>query len=126
MDDWTTDELDSIGRAEELDLASQRDNGSLRSFVTMWVARFGDDLYVRAAYGPTSAWFRRALASGTGRIRAGGLERDVSFDHIAETADHAAIDAAYHEKYDRYGPKIVNTVVGETAKTVTIRLVPRS
>jgi hypothetical protein len=48
--------------------------------------------------------------------------------HFAEaTTDvHAAIDAAYHSKYDRYGPKIVGTVVGPDAATVTIRLVPRT
>jgi hypothetical protein len=39
---------------------------------------------------------------------------------------HAAIDAAYHAKYDRYGPEIVGTVVGPDAAAVTIRLVPRS
>ena len=37
---------------------------------------------------------------------------------------HAAIDAAYHTKYDRYGPAIVGTVVGDKAAPVTIRLVP--
>jgi hypothetical protein len=48
--------------------------------------------------------------------------------HFAETAPevHAAIDAAYHAKYDQYGPRIVNTVVGSDAATVTIRLVPRT
>ncbi len=38
---------------------------------------------------------------------------------------HAAIDAAYHSKYDRYGPRIVGSVVGPDAEAVTIRLVPR-
>jgi hypothetical protein len=39
---------------------------------------------------------------------------------------HAAIDAAYHAKYDSYGPNIVGTVVGPAAAGVTVRLVPRS
>jgi hypothetical protein len=39
---------------------------------------------------------------------------------------HGAIDAAYHAKYDRYGPKIVGTVVGPEVEAVTIKLVPRS
>ena len=41
-------------------------------------------------------------ASGAGRVRAGTLERDVAFAEAAPSA-HAAIDAAYHSKYDRYG-----------------------
>ena len=125
MTTWTSDELARIGGAEELRLASARPDGTLRPYVTMWVVRAGDELYVRSAYGPDNPWFRRAKASGAGRIRAGGLERDVTFADAAPGA-HAAIDAAYHAKYDRYGPRIVSTVVGPAAEAVTLRLVPRA
>jgi len=125
MTAWTSDELDRIQAAEELQLASARSDGSLRPYVTMWVVRVGDDAYVRSAYGPANPWYRRARSSGVGRIRAGGVERDVSFDE-AETGVHAAIDAAYHAKYDRYGPRIVRSVVGPQAEALTIRLVPRT
>ena len=125
MTKWTGDELTRIGEAEELQLASARPDGTLRPYVTMWVVRAGDDLYVRSAYGPDNPWFRRARASGVGRIRAAGLERDVTFAEAAPGV-HAAIDAAYHTKYDRYGPRIVGTVVGPEVEAVTIKLVPRS
>jgi hypothetical protein len=124
MSTWTSDELSRIGAAEELQLASQRRDGTLRPYVTMWIVRAGDNLYVRSAFGPDNPWFRRAKASGTGRIRAGGLERNVTFAEPAPGV-HAAIDAAYHSKYDRYGPRIVGTVVGPDAEAVTIRLVPQ-
>ena len=48
---WTDDELARIGDATELELASRRPDGTLRSFTTMWVVRVGDDLYVRSAGG---------------------------------------------------------------------------
>jgi len=76
------------------------------------------------AYGPQNPWFLRAKASRTGRIRAGGVERDVTFAH-ARSGAHGAIDAAYHRKYDRYGPRIIGSVTGPAAEAVTIRLVPR-
>ena len=79
MTTWPRDQLERIGAAEELRLASRRPDGSLRPYVTMWVVRAGSDLYVRSAYGPDNPWYRRATASGAGRIRAGGIERDVSF-----------------------------------------------
>jgi hypothetical protein len=120
---WTPDELDRIGASVELELASYRADGSLRPFVTMWVVRVGNDLYVRSAYGPGNPWYRRAKASGTGRVRAGDLERSVIFADAAPDAQ-PAIDAAYHAKYDRYGPSIVATVVGPDAHQVTIRLLP--
>ena len=91
----------------------------------MWVVRVGDEVYVRSAYGPGNPWYRRATASGVGRIRAGGVERDVTFAD-ASTGVQGDIDAAYHAKYDRYGPQIVGTVVGPEAASVTIRLVPRT
>jgi hypothetical protein len=121
---WTADELRRIGEAEELQLASERSDGTLRRYVTMWVVRVGDELYVRSAYGPDNPWYRRAKASGIGRIRAGGIERDVAFADAAADA-HAGIDAAYHAKYDRYGPRLVGTVVGPQAAQVTVRLLPR-
>jgi hypothetical protein len=120
---WTDEELGRIGDAEELELASRRPGGTLRPYVTMWVVRAGGEVYVRSAYGPHNPWYVRAKAAGTGRIRAGGLEPDVTFGEAVGDA-HAAIDAAYHTKYDRYGPATVGTVVGPAAAGVTIRLLP--
>lgn len=124
MSTWTDDELIRVADAEELQIASLRADGTLRSYVTIWVVRAGDELYVRSAHGSTNPWFRRAKAARVGRVRAGGLERDVTFAD-ADPDAHAGIDAAYHAKYDRYGPAIVGTVVGDHAAPVTIRLLPR-
>lgn len=120
---WSSGELDRTGRAEELQLASRRPDGTLRPYVTMWVVRAGDLLYVRSAYGPGNLWYRRAKASGTGRIRAGDVEADVIFAQ-ADDGAQGQIDDAYHAKYDRYGPRIVGSVVGPDAHKVTIRLMP--
>jgi hypothetical protein len=123
---WTDDELERVGDAEELQLASRRPDGTLRKFITMWVARDGDDLYVRSAYGPDNPWYRRALASGEGRIRAGGVERDTDFEHVAEDSPvHTNLDEVYREKYRSHGARIVNTVMGEHVHGLTIRLVAK-
>jgi hypothetical protein len=123
MGTWTPDQLERIGAAEELQLASRRPDGSLRPNVTMWVVRVGGSIYVRSAYGPNNPWYRRATASGAGRIRAGGVERDVFFAQAAPDVQDD-IDAAYHAKYHRYGPRIVGSVVGPGAHRVTVCLVP--
>jgi hypothetical protein len=124
MSSWTEQELRQIGGAEELGIASRRSDGTLRPYVTIWVVRAGDGIYVRSAYGADNPWYRRARASGEGRISAGGVERDVEFA-AADASAFDAIDAAYHAKYDRHGPAIVGTVVGEQAHDLTIKLVPR-
>jgi hypothetical protein len=124
MTAWTSDELARIGRAEELQIASRRPDGSLRPYLTIWGVRSDDGLYVRSAHGYSNPWFQRALAAKEGRIRAGGIERDVAFEQPGPEVN-ADLDAAYHTKYDRYGPKIVGTVVSREARKSTLRLVPR-
>jgi hypothetical protein len=90
MTAWTSDELAKIGNAEELELASRRRDASLREPVTIWVVRHGDDLYVRSWRGPTGRWGRGAQQTHEGHIRAGGVDKDVTFadadDNISETA----------------------------------------
>jgi len=123
MSGWDEDELARIGRATELQISSRRADGTLRGYVTIWAVRSGDELYVRSAYGYDNPWFQRALRSGNGRIRAGGVERDVAFEVPGpEVAD--AVTAAYHAKYDRYGQAIVGTVVSAEAVRSTLRLLP--
>ncbi len=51
MSAWTSDELEKIGNAEEMEIAPQRSNGTLRKPVTIWVVRVGDELYVRSWHG---------------------------------------------------------------------------
>jgi hypothetical protein len=125
MSGWTSDELARIGQADELDLASQRRDGSLRDPVTMWVVRDGDDLYVRSMHGRAGAWFRGTQTRGQGHIRSGGVDRDVSFVIDTDPALSNRIDAAYRSKYRRYGDRIVGGVVNPASRDSTIKLVPR-
>ena len=62
MSAWMSDELSKIAAADELEIAPLRRDGTLRTPVTIWVVRHGDDLYVRSAYGapPGSVAPRRA------------------------------------------------------------------
>jgi hypothetical protein len=121
---WIEGELARIRRATELEISSWRRDGSLRPFVTIWTVRSGDDIYVRSAHGWNNPWSPRAVASGEGRIRAGGVERDVAFEQ-PDLAKGDAVTGAYHAKYDRYGPSMVGTVVSAEAVRSMLRLVPR-
>jgi hypothetical protein len=125
MTTWTSDELTKIGTAEELKIAPRRHDGTLRKAVTIWVVRVGDDLYVRSAYGRNSAWFRGTQVRHEGHIRAGGVEKEVSF--VAETAPgiNDQIDAAYRTKYSRY-PQYVAPMVTAEVRATTIKLVPHA
>ncbi len=125
MTAWTSDELRKIGAEEELEIASVRRDGTLRTPVTIWVVRHGDDLYVRSVNGRTGAWFRGTQVHHEGRIWAGGVEKDVTFVD-ADPDLNNQIDAAYRKKYRRYAESIVSSIVTPAARSAAIKLVPRS
>ena len=123
MTTWTSDELEKIEAAEELDLASVRRDGTLRKPVTMWVVRAGDDVYVRSVQGRGSSWFRGAQTLHEAQIRAGGVTRDVSLLETDDVKDD--IDAAYQTKYGRRYASILPSIVAPDARAATLKLVPR-
>ena len=125
MTTWTADELNKIGNAEELQIASLRRDGTLRNPVTIWVVRVGDALYVRAYKGRSGPWFRGVQARHEGQIRAGGVVKDVTFveDHQPHINDQ--IDDAYRTKYCRYAGSIVDSMVTPAARSATIKLLTR-
>jgi hypothetical protein len=125
MSAWTSEELTGIGTATELEIASRRRDGTLRNPRTIWVVRVGDDLYVRSMYGRTGGWFPSTQVRHQGHIRAGGIDKDVTFAD-PDPALNDQIDAAYRDKYRRYGEQIIGGVVNPEARAATIRLVPRS
>ena len=122
---WTAHELEKIGNADELHVASQRSDGSLRRYVTIWVVRDHDDLYVRSAYGRDAGRFRRAASSGKGAIRAAGIERHVRFEEPERSVDQR-LKTAYRTKYRRYGRTYIDPMVGNAAAAATFKLVPRN
>ena len=75
MTAWTEADLSRFGAAEEIEIAAVRQDGTVRAPRVIWVVRAGDELYVRAAYGPGSGWHRVARTSGHARISAQGVER---------------------------------------------------
>jgi hypothetical protein len=125
MTHWTSDQLDKIGGAEEVQIASARRDGTVRKPVTVWVVRHDDDLYVRSVRGRSGHWFRGTLERHEGRIRARGVQQDVAFVEADHDIDDE-IDAAYRAKYHRYAGSILNSVLTPEARSTTMKLVPRT
>ncbi|MEW6636718.1 MAG: DUF2255 family protein [Actinomycetota bacterium] len=124
MTAWTSDELDKIGRADELQVAPARRDGTLRTPVTIWVVRLSDDLYVRSWRGRGGSWFRAARTRGEGHISAGSVEKDVAFVEENDPGVNDRIDEVYRGKYRRYS-SYVRPMIGPEARATTLRLVPR-
>jgi hypothetical protein len=125
MTTWSNDELNKIEKADELQIASLRDDGTLRNPVTIWVVRVGDDLYVRAVKGRTGPWFHGTQTRHEGQINSGGVEKDVVFVEETDSYVNEQIDATYRKKYLRYPKEYVDACVTPEARAATIKLVPR-
>jgi hypothetical protein len=74
--EWMTrDELDKIGAADELELASLPSDAAPQEPVTIWVVRHGGNLYVRSMKGRMGMWYQRIQMRHQGNIRAGGWRK---------------------------------------------------
>ena len=122
---WTDDELSRIEASDELEIAPVRRDGTLRKALPIWVVRVDDALYVRAAYGPQTGWYRVARTSHAGRVQAGGVEKDVTIEDT-DASVNDAVDAAYRAKYHRYAANIVDSVTNAQSRDTTLKLTPRA
>lgn len=122
MPAWTEEDLVAVGDADELVIAPRREGGELRAGVPIWVVRVGDDIFVRSYKGRGSGWFRHAVETHTGRITAGGVERDVVFEE-APDAHADEIDGAFVTKYARYGASYTDPMITAAARDATLRLI---
>jgi hypothetical protein len=124
MAGWTDAELKKIGAAEEVQISPVPRDGSRQKAVTTWVVRHGDDLYVRSVRGHKGRWFRGVQQAHEGWIRAGGIQKEVTFVDTNEHADE--IDAEYRAKYRRYAGEVLDSVLTPEARSATLRLDPKS
>jgi hypothetical protein len=122
MRGWTSEELETFGAAEEIRIAATDDSG-LQPDVPVWVVRVGDALYVRSVKGRAGRWYQQLARSQVGRVRAGGLECEIRVEDPGAEVN-PGINAAYEEKYGRYGASYTAMTTPEVRST-TLRLVPR-
>jgi hypothetical protein len=119
MTGWTEEELTTINGSREIGIAPARRDRSVRSYVTIWIVRVGSDLYVRSWRGRGGSWFRQALRTRRGQIRAGGEEHAVAFEE-ADPETSAAVDSAFRGKYG--SGSHVDAMVAKSAADATFRV----
>ena len=92
----------------------------------IWVVRHGGALYVRSYRGQDAAWYQSARSYGRARISSGGSEFAVALVHVTDDDINAEVDAAYRDKYARYGPRFLRPMVAAAARETTLKLVPEA
>src|SRR4051794_22633575 len=86
MNSWNGTDARAITTPQEIQLVTTREDGSGRRPTTMWIVGDGDRVFIRSTNGRSAAWFRCAIATGTGQVIARGVARNV---HFTETTDEA-------------------------------------
>jgi hypothetical protein len=125
---WPADTFERFGAADDIDIGTRREDGSLRAFVPIWIVTVDNALYVRSDRGRDGAWYRHATARLAGAIRAAGQRADVTFTRIGprQCDLHEAIGAAYRAKYARYGNTYLKPMLADQAAAATLRLDPHN
>lgn len=123
MTRWDATDLDLLGRAQEIQISTRRTDGTWTAGTPIWIVRVHDDLFVRSHRGRRGAWYRRVVRGGTARIHVGHRELTVEATEV-HGPDQAAIDAAYRDKYARYGSSYVTPMTAPAAQSTTLRLTP--
>jgi hypothetical protein len=123
---WSPEQVERIGRAQELQIATRRADGTLRRWVPIWVVCVGEQVFVRTWYRRDNGWFGHVLDSRRARIRVPGVEVDVAAEDVGEdTAKlRPGVDAAYRAKYRRYSGPSVDRMATDDAAASTLRLIP--
>ncbi|MER7198977.1 hypothetical protein CG723_31330 [Streptomyces sp. CB01635] len=119
MTSWSPAELRAITENTDLFVSPFRTDRTTYGTPTQtWALVVDGDVYVRAASGRQSSWYRAAVSQRAGRVRNAGEFHDVVF----EPAGGGDIDAAYEAKYP--GSDAVPIMQGDGPKAATVRISP--
>ena len=98
MPAWTDDDLRLIADTADLYVAPFREDGrTYGTFTRTWALVVDGDVYVRAANGQDSRWYRAAIAQRAGRVRVADRTLEVTFERAPSDVD--GIDLTYEAKY---------------------------
>ncbi|MEU6292533.1 DUF2255 family protein [Streptomyces sp. NPDC046988] len=116
---WTPEDLTAF--AETYSLVLIAGDGE-RDGVEIGMVPVDGGLYVRAYRGTRSRWYQSAREHGHGRIRVGGVSREVVLT-TRDLALPAGLDDAFRAKY---GPVSDALIAVPQARAATIRVDPAS
>jgi hypothetical protein len=123
MNSWTKDELRKIAETDDLRISPFCEDGRTYGTPTwIWSVVVDCAVFVRAHNGSASRWHRAAIQQKAGRITAGGVTKEVSFE-AAKNSIQERIDEAYRAKYK--GSPYLQSMIGDRARSATVEILPQ-
>ncbi len=122
MSNWSTAELRKISETDDLHIAPFREDGITYGTPTwIWSVIVGNAVYVRPYNGKDSRWFQAALRQKAGRITAGGISKEVSFEQV-EGDILKQVDDAYRIKYKN--SEYMKPMIAARIRACTVKITP--
>ena len=121
MIQWKIGDLEAIALSENIMIGHEQADGRTHRWITIWVVRVGDDLYVRSADGLAEGWFH-TMKGVPIHIMADGVDRLVDLDPQADPDVRSAVDAAYRTKYG--SSPFLNMLLSDSAQDGTLLMSP--
>ena len=119
---WSKDELRKIAGSDDLHISPFRGDGVTYGTPTwIWSVVVRGEVYARAYNGRQSTWYQAALRQKAGRIKAGGMMKEVRFEPVSGPINDR-IDGAYRARY--HGNSYLNSMIGERARAATVKITP--
>lgn len=116
----TEEEIAQIAQKDDFHIAPYREDGvSYGTPTWIWSVMVDNKLYVRAYYGTDSRWYQAAIRQKTGKIKAAGMVKEVSFEAVSGSINER-VDKAYREKYS--GSPYLKSMISERARAATVRV----
>jgi len=123
MTGWTNEELRRIAETDDLHISPFREDGVTYGTPTwIWSVTVDDAVYVRPYNGKRSTWYQAAMRQNAGRISAGGMMKEVTFEAV-DGSINDRVDEAYRAKYS--GSPYLESMVEEPIRSITVKIVPR-
>lgn len=123
---WSVEQLALIEETHSFYVAPFREDGITYGTDTeTWALVVDGSVYVRAASGPVSRWYRAAITQKAGRVRVADQYFDVTFEDSG--TDHESdIDDAYEAKYGSHEESFAVPIMqGEGPKAAAVRITRR-
>jgi hypothetical protein len=118
---FTSDDLERLARAEEIDIETQAPDGPARQ-TTIWIVVDGDEAFVRSVRGRKGRWYREATANPAVAIHVDGRRLAATAIPATDPDSIERTSNALREKYDRV-PGLKPMLQADVLDT-TLRLEP--
>lgn len=90
----------------------------------VWVVLVDGDAYVRAVFGPRTAWYRSVERDPRVELAAGGETIAAALRPASGAVLDERVSDAYRAKYGERWPADTETIVGDAARATTLRVEP--